>query len=498
MLCFSLNIFNGKNLSEEKKSLHEKKNMDLEIFDLNIYKNNCFGALIIGGGPAGLSAATYCSRFGIPTGVIMGQEPGGALMKTGIVENWPGIVAMTGPAIIESCIKQAQNSKAIILYEYVMSIIVDTYPFKIITNKNIYYAFSIMIATGSTIKKLGCPGEETYWGKGVSSCAICDGGLHKGKSVLVVGGGDSACEEALQLIPHADNVYVLVRGSSMRASQAMQDKIQNHKKINILYNTQIKEIIGNGEVVSDAILLNDGVEYLFSKKYPTNNLTGVFIAIGHTPNINLVKNIVDIDHHGLIIRQNGTQKTSMAGVFCAGDVCNIYRQAGVAAGEGSIGAIDIFNYLSERNINTNFYEKNISIWVKPESNFCSGSVCTISGNNTIEEKDNPFNKINIINTEKEYQKLIAENTGYYVLDIFGSNCPACEIMKKTINQYIKKNPKLAIYFINYEKVPLIRRSFSISGVPYLVLMKNGKAVSKRVGYMNLEDFEEWINKYTKK
>lgn len=510
------NIFNTKGY-EEKKVNNSNSNIETKYMDksnkidFSHYNNNCFGAIIIGGGPAGLMAGTYASRFGIPTGIIMGQEPGGPLMRTGIVENWPGIIGMQGKIIVETSIKQAENSNAIILYEYVTNIEVNCYPFKVITNKNTYYAFSIMIATGSTIKKLGCLGEEKYWGKGVSSCAICDGALHKNKSVLVVGGGDSACEEALQLLPHANNIYVLVRGTHMRASQAMQEKIKANKKIKILYETQLKEIIGKNDVVSDAILLHNEKEYLFSEQFSEPCLSGVFIAIGQTPNIDLIKNIVDIDHHGLIICQEKSQKTSFPGIFCGGDVSNNYRQAGIAAGEGTKAAIDIFNFLQNQKIDMIFYEKNKHIWYKNinldenvkiiennNNSYCVDGVCIIPNVAPVKENTSKFYKIEKIKSEKEYKKLIIEKKDeYYIIDIFGSHCPACVEMKRTFDEYIKNKPDMSIYLINYEELPSIRKIYKILGVPTILLMKNGKVISKAVGSMDLKEFKKWIDKHTK-
>jgi len=510
------NIFNTKGY-EEKKVINsnnkiEKKHMNNSSkIDFSLYNNNCFGAIIIGGGPAGLMAATYASRFGIPTGIIMGQEPGGPLMRTGVVENWPGIIGMQGKMIVEASIKQAENSNAIILYEYVTNIEVDCYPFKVVTNKNTYYAFSIMIATGSTIKKLGCLGEEKYWGKGVSSCAICDGALHKNKPVLVIGGGDSACEEALQLVPHCNNIYVLVRGTHMRASQAMQEKIKANKKIKILYETQLKEIIGKNDAVSDAILLHNGKESLFSEEFSEKFLSGVFIAIGQTPNIDLIKNIVDIDHHGLIICQGRTQKTSFPGIFCGGDVSNNYRQAGIAAGEGTMAAIDIFNFLQDQKIDMIFYEKHKNIWFKNicsdinpkiiqnnNNNSCIDGVCIIPDVISSQENISKSYKIEKIKSEKEYKKIIIEKKDeYYIIDIFGSHCPACVEMKRTLDEYIKNKPTMSIYLLNYEELPSIRKIYKILGVPTILLMKNGKVISKAVGSMDLKEFKRWIDKHTK-
>jgi thioredoxin reductase (NADPH) len=510
------NIFNikaniEKNITPDKDSIEKKCMNNIKNIDFGGYNNNCFGALIIGGGPAGLMAGTYASRFGIPTGIIMGQEPGGPLMRTGVVENWPGIVGMQGKLIVESSIKQAEQSNAIILYEYVTGIEVDVYPFKVITNKNIYYAFSIMIATGSTIKKLGCVGEERYWGKGVSSCAICDGAMHKNKPVLVVGGGDSACEEALQLVPHAESVYLLVRGKHMRASQVMQEKIQGHKKIKILYETQLKEVIGKDDIVVDALLVNNEEEYLFSKKFSEKLLSGVFIAIGQTPNIDLIKDIVEIDHHGLIVCQSRTQKTSFPGIFCGGDVSNSYRQAGIAAGEGTAAAIDMFNFLQDHKIDMLFYEKNKKIWfqnpktdinvnlkIVENNNNCIDGVCPIPNIAVASDNANKRYKIEKITTEKDYKKLMTEKKDeYFVIDIFGSNCPACVEMKRTFDEYMKNKPTLSVYLINYEQLPFITKTYKILGVPTLLLIKNGKVISKAVGSMDLKEFKKWVDKHTK-
>jgi len=464
-------------------------------FNPTIYNNNCFGSLIIGGGPAGLTAATYCARFGIPTGIIMGQEPGGALMKTGVVENWPGIIGLEGKYIIDSAIKQTEKAGAIVLYEYVADIIVNTYPYKVVTNKNTYYAFSIMIATGSTIKKLGCMGENEYWGKGVSSCAICDGVLHKGKSVLVVGGGDSACEEVLQLVPHADDIYVLVRGNAMRASHALQEKIKKYSQVHILYETELKEIIGNKEYVTNARLSYKGKEYIFSEKFLGKKLSGVFIAIGQIPNTNLVKDILNVNSNGLIECEGRTQKTSFPGFFCGGDVSNFYKQASVAAGEGAIAAINMFEFLQKYQIDLNFYQINKKIWVLSKSNNnCVDGVCSISEKSNDASNMQNTKYMNIINTEKEYRKLIDENKDFYIINIFGSNCPACTVMKNTIDQYVKKSPKLAIYSINHEKIPAVAKIYSVRSIPVTILIKNGKVVSKRIGSMSLKEFEYWIEK----
>jgi thioredoxin reductase (NADPH) len=505
---FILNIFYFlillpiyKNNTNPNQPPKKELNMQIENKDFTKY-TNCCGTIIIGSGPAGAICATYAARLGIPsTTIIMGEEPGGALMRTGTVENWPGILGLEGKNIMESTIKQAQLSGAQIIYEYVTDIVTDQWPFKVITNKNIYYAFSIMLATGSTINKLKCKGEEEYWGKGVSPCAICDAPLHKNKTVIIVGGGDSACEEALQLSVHASKVFVLVRSNKMRASFVMQERLKNDKKITILYNTELTEVIGNKKEVTDAILTNEEEVFSFSKKYPDESLSGVFIAIGQTPNIKLLENIVDILPNGLIKCKERSQKTSFNGIFCAGDVCNNYKQAVIAAGEGSKAAIEIFEFLQEKEINKNFYEKNKNIWLKATNTNCQNGTCTIENlkqtENTQITENTHKNKLKEITTEKEYNNLSQEHKNdLYIIEIFGSACPACDIMKKTLQQYIKEN-SLPTYLINIEKLPKISRIFSIKSIPVILLMKGSQIIAKTIGYMNLDELKKWIKKNTK-
>lgn len=500
----------------KKNSMFEKSKISEDFFILGKkldnkekYNGNCCGVIIIGGGPAGLAAATYCARLGIKsTTIIMGPNPGGELMKTGVVENWPGIVAMEGKTIMNNTILQAKNSGANIIYEYVKEIIFSEWPFKVITNKNTYYTFSVMLATGSTIKKLECPGEEKYWGKGVSSCAVCDAPMHKQKTVIVVGGGDSACEEVLQLLPHVGMIYVLVRGEKMRASFVMQEKIKYNPKVKILYNTEIKEILGANDGVNDALLINkNGHIMKFSEMNEGPHFSGIFLAVGHYPNTGLVDAVIEKEANGLIKKIGATQKTSFPGLFCGGDVSNAYRQAGVASGEGAVAAIDIFNFLNEHNISAPFIQKYEHIWKTSMSNeiICENGVClfpTVGNEKPIvvapEKNVSPSAEMTVIRSFKKYEEIGKKNKdSFYIVDLFGTYCPACDLMKKTLQKYNKKNGHLSVYLINVEDVPQVASLYNVKSIPTILLMKNGKVITKKIGYMELDEFEQWITKNTK-
>lgn len=500
----------------KNNSMFETSNISKDFFILGKkldnkekYNGNCCGVIIIGGGPAGLAAATYCARLGIKsTTIIMGPNPGGELMKTGVVENWPGIVAMEGKTIMNNTILQAKNSGANIIYEYVKEIIFSEWPFKVITNKNSYYTFSVMLATGSTIKKLECPGEEKYWGKGVSSCAVCDAPMHKQKTVIVVGGGDSACEEVLQLLPHVGMIYVLVRGEKMRASFVMQEKIKYNPKVKILYNTEIKEILGDNDGVNDALLINKkGAIMKFSEMNEGPHFSGIFLAVGHYPNTRLVDAVIEKEANGLIKKIGATQKTSFPGLFCGGDVSNAYRQAGVASGEGAVAAINIFDFLNEHNISASFIQKYEHIWKTSISNeiICENGVClfpTVGNEKPIvvapEKNVSHSAEMTVITSFKKYEEIGNKNKdSFYIVDLFGTYCPACDLMKKTLQKYNKKNGHLSVYLINVEDVPQVASLYNVKSIPTILLMKNGKVIAKKIGYMELDEFEQWITKNTK-
>lgn len=305
-------------------------------------RKNVVSLVVIGSGPAGCTAAIQASRLGLDVVMCDGPQPGGQLVETGEVENWPGIVRARGAEIMDAQRKQVENHGVTIIAETVKTLDCAAWPYRIQTEEGTQLsALSILVATGSAPRRLGVPGEQQFWGMGVSACALCDGRFFKDKTVAVIGGGDSAIEELLQLTPYANNLHLCVRSSAMRASQVMQDKLADVEHLTIHYNKAVQDIVGDENGVS-GLLLRD------AQTNQTEKLAvdGVFLAIGHEPRTALVQNIVELTPQGYIKTIGQSQATSMPGLFAAGDVTKgMYRQAGVAAGEGQKAAEDACLFL---------------------------------------------------------------------------------------------------------------------------------------------------------
>lgn len=299
-------------------------------------------AVVIGSGPAGSGAALYLARQAIDVVVFEGRQPGGQLTKTTHVENWPGTVSIMGPQLVENLKHHAEQAGAFYSPDSVIRVDLNVWPFVIETEEGLTVrAYTVVVATGSYPRRLNISGEEEYWGRGVSSCALCDAAFFKNKQVVVVGGGDSAFEEGLQLSPYADHVTILVRGAQARATARMQERVTQFKNISIEYNRGITEIAGDGEKVTHIVVENTQTHQ--AEKRP---IDGVFLAIGHVPNSELFAPYLALEKSGHIIAYNRTQHTSRPGVFVAGDVADhVYMQAGKAAGDGTAAGIDAARFL---------------------------------------------------------------------------------------------------------------------------------------------------------
>ncbi len=296
--------------------------------------------IIIGSGPAGLTAALYAARANLKPLVLAGLTYGGQLMITSEVENFPGFPkGILGPELMQLMIEQAQHFGAEIVYEDAVKVNFSQRPFQISTGDNEYLGESIIIATGASSMWLGLPSEERLRGKGISACATCDGFFFKDKEIIVVGGGDSAMEEASYLTKFAKKVNVLVRTDKLRASQIMIDRIKANPKVTIELNKTVEEFLGEKNLTSAKI--KDTV----SGQTEERVIEGAFIAIGHKPNTEIFKTQIDLDAKGYIVPKDQT-KTNIEGVFVAGDVRDHrYRQAITAAGMGCMAALDAEKFL---------------------------------------------------------------------------------------------------------------------------------------------------------
>lgn len=301
--------------------------------------------IIIGSGPAGYTAAIYASRADLKPLVIEGHEPGGQLTTTTDVENFPGFPeGIMGPELMTNMKKQAQRFGADFLTTHVSSVDLSKRPFHVkCENGDEYDAQTIVISTGASAKYLGLPNEKELIGRGVSACATCDGFFYRNQVVHVVGGGDTAMEEAMFLSKFASQVTIVHRRDTLRASKPMQQRVFDNPKIDILWDHAVDEILADGNGVTAIKVKNTKTGEITER--PTN---GLFMGIGHSPNTGFLDGAIDLDDHGFIITKNGDPDTNIPGVFACGDVQDsYYRQAISAAGSGCMAAIRAERYLEE-------------------------------------------------------------------------------------------------------------------------------------------------------
>jgi thioredoxin reductase (NADPH) len=306
-------------------------------------KKTKYDIVIIGAGPSGYTAGIYCSRAGYDTLILSGILPGGQLVNTTEVENYPGFEnGIMGPDLMIEMRKQTQRMGTTIIDDEVVDVDFRHRPFKVLTASEEYEGKAVIIATGANPRKIGLEGEQTFGGKGVSYCATCDGPFFRNQEIIVVGGGDSAIEEATFLTKFASTVHLVHRRNELRASKVMQERALNNKKIQFHWDSEVTDIKGD-QKMRQVVIKN-----LKTGEEKTLDAGGLFVAIGHEPNTKLFVNQIDLDEDGYIILKNRTH-TNIEGVFAAGDVHDRnYRQAITAAGFGCMAAIDVDKYLTEK------------------------------------------------------------------------------------------------------------------------------------------------------
>lgn len=433
---------------------------------------NVVPVVVIGSGPAGLSAALYAARSSLYTIVFEGKTPGGQLTGTTYVENWPGTGKLLGSQLIDQTRKQAEKFGAVMIRDIVTAVDFSSWPFRLTTEEgHTISALAIIIATGAEPKLLNdtrkVPGEKEYWGYGVTTCAICDAPFYKGKKVVVVGGGDSAIEEATLLTSYAQEVTVIVRGATMRAAPAMQARLKDSPKIKVLYNTEIEEILGNGSSVTGVRLITKGAvsqeTVSQEKKSYDLHIDGVFLAIGHRPNTELFKKYVSVDSEGYIHLDPSQrrQETTVPGIFAAGDVADhVYRQAGVAAGDGIKAALDAINFLQkigytqaiERKMEKNFYEPHSEAALKP---------------------------LEKLKTNKDFEKKAKEQP-FLVIEVGAEHCSSCKALLPVVQAVaaqLADKVSFAQIDLGDEPVELVKR-FDIKAIPTILAFKGATLVAR--------------------
>lgn len=306
--------------------------------------NNIRKLIIVGTGPAGLTAAIYAARSNLQPLAIEGTTPGGQLMGTSFIENWPGQKSILGPKLMMDIQEHAKHFGTEFLSEDIVKVDFSQKPFSLWTNRNTKLkAHAVIIATGARPNRLGCPGEDEYWGKGVTTCAVCDGAFYPDKNVMIVGGGDTAMEDASFLKKFTNKITIVQNLDKLTASHAMQQRVINDPNIKIVYNSTITEMRGDGKQVTGATITNQK-----TGEKTDIDLDGIFIAIGLTPNTKPFEGQIALDDYNYIEVGNHT-RTSVEGVFAAGDVYDYrYKQAIVAAGSGCKAALDAERYLAQK------------------------------------------------------------------------------------------------------------------------------------------------------
>lgn len=438
-----------------------------------IDKENVVDLLIIGSGSAGWPAAIYGARGGLNTWIIQGQKPGGALTETSYVENWPGNESILGKDLMANLKQHAEKMGAHVLTDVVERVDFNVWPFEVYTQEGFKItALSVIVATGSTPMVLGIKGEKEFWGQGVTTCAVCDAAFYKEKDVVVIGGGDTAVEEALLLARYAKNVTILVRKDKMRAAASMQEKIKGYPNINVLYNREVKEIKGDKHVSGITVFDNSAnITY----EMP---IDGVFLAIGHVPNSQIVKDFLPLDDQGYIHLENRSQASCIPGIFVAGDVeDHVYRQAIVAAGNGVKAALDAWNFLIKIGYNDDLVKQLSTNRFNPEVK----QETFVQHASTLAELDELFNNAG----EKPV-----------VLDFFAEYCPSCMHMLPVFESVAQKFEDQAVFIkIDAAVSAEIMQKYKVYKVPALLVFKNKTLVTRFNKTMDRQELFDLVLKY---
>lgn len=438
-------------------------------------KESLIPLAIVGSGPAGLSAALYGTRLGFYTVVFEGPKPGGQLTETGFVENWPGLGRQEGPQIMRDMQTYVSSLGAVIIPEAIASIDTSSWPYRLITDEGaVRYALSVIIATGSAPRVLAVPGEREYWGKGVTTCALCDAPFYKGKDVVIVGGGDSALEQALQLAPHARTITILVRKGALRASAAMQQQVQACTNVVITVNREIKEIKGNNTWVNEIVVHDTitGTDTVFK-------IDGVFLAIGHEPRTALVKNKVKLRADGSIVVQGRSQRTSVPGIFAAGDVEDqIYRQAGIAAGAGIKAAIEAATFLYELGW-------HVEVAQRLRAYFYQAT-------------DNGPSSVKSLTSRDMFEKEVMHAQQPVIVDFYAPHCPSCMHMLPVYEAVARRfADRMLFYKVDTATGTGLDERFKVERIPCFIVFKQGQQVARYYTVMNKPEMMAFVEQFAR-
>jgi len=455
--------------------------------------NSIENVVIIGSGPAGFTAAIYAARANLKPvmfeGFQAGGVPGGQLMTTTEVENFPGFPeGITGPELMQQMKAQAERWGTACYTEDVIEVDLSHRPYLVKSPEREFKTHSIIIATGAIAKRLGLPSENIYWNNGISACAICDGAspIFSNEDLVVIGGGDSAAEEAVYLTKYGSHVHLLVRSTKMRASKAMQDRVLVNPKITVHWQTEALDVFGDNYRMTGIAVRNQA-----TKKETKIAAKGLFYAIGHTPNTTLFKSKLSLDSVGYIVVKPGTVATSMAGVYAAGDVQDYqYRQAVTAAGTGCMAALSAEKWLSEHHLITEYSSLKKA----------ASESTTTSGENPAKSKaelEAAFNP----NATSHYggyalRRLFHEGDRLIMVKYVSPTCGPCKTLKSMLDKVVTEY-KNKIHFVEIDIVEdsEIAKMGQVVGTPTVQFFYNQDLVKEMKGVKQKTEYREVIDSY---
>ncbi|MFB2935473.1 thioredoxin-disulfide reductase [Aerosakkonemataceae cyanobacterium BLCC-F154] len=446
--------------------------------------------VIIGSGPAGYTAAIYAARANLKPFVFEGFQagglPGGQLMTTTEVENFPGFPeGITGPELMDRMKAQAERWGAELFTEDVTFVDLSQRPFVVRSEEREVKAHSIIIATGATAKRLGLPSEHQYWSRGISACAICDGAtpIFHGVELAVVGGGDSALEEAVYLTKYGSRVHLLVRSEKMRASKTMQDRALSNPKITVHWNTQPLDVVGEGDRMTGVKVRNTQTE-----EESILAVKGLFYAIGHTPNTSLFKGQLELDDVGYVVTKHDSVETSVEGVFAAGDVQDHeFRQAITAAGTGCMAAMLAERWLSANSLIQEFHKT-------PDAEKAD------SPDEVKESKEVLSAEFSIDETRHEggyaLRKLFHDSDRLLVVKYVSPHCGPCHTLKPILNKVVDEfEGKIHFIEVDIEKDPEIAENAGVTGTPTIQFFKDKELLTELKGVKPKSQYRQLIEEY---
>ena len=442
--------------------------------------------VIIGSGPAGYTAAIYAGRANLKPVVFEGFEagglPGGQLMTTTEVENFPGFPAgVTGPQLMDKMKAQAERWGAELYTEDVISVDLSQRPFTVRSSEREVKTNTIVIATGATAKRLGLPSEHTFWSRGISACAICDGAtpIFHGAELAVIGAGDSAAEEAIYLTKYGDTVNLLVRSDTMRASKAMQDRALSNPKIKVHWNTEAVDVFGDENHMQGIKVRNNETH-----EETELHVKGLFYAIGHTPNTSLFKGQLELDDVGYIVTKGNSVETSIEGVYAVGDVQDHeFRQAITAAGSGCMGAMLAERWLSAQGLLQEFSQKPENNELKPQEE---------EKTNADTEEDFDINNTRHIGGYA-LRKIFHDGDRPLMVKYVSPGCGPCHTLKPILNKVVDEfDGKIHFVEIDIDKDREIAQQANVTGTPTVQIFKDKELLQELKGVKQKSQYRELL------